>query len=65
MQSPAEGASTSCYLAADPRLADVRGRYFINCNRVAIGGNSENRELAAWLWTGSGELVRPHLLAGP
>ena len=51
MQSPSEGASTSCYLAADPRLV--------------IGGNSENRELAAWLWTGSGELVRPHLLAGP
>jgi NAD(P)-dependent dehydrogenase (short-subunit alcohol dehydrogenase family) len=61
MKSPAEGASTICYLAADPRLAGVRGRYFIDCNPVAIGGNSENRELAARLWTVSSDLVRQYL----
>jgi NAD(P)-dependent dehydrogenase (short-subunit alcohol dehydrogenase family) len=61
MKSPAEGASTICYLAADERLAGVSGRYFIDCNPVAIGGNSENRELAARLWTVSSDLVRQYL----
>ncbi len=61
MKSPAEGASTICYLAADERLAEVSGRYFIDCNPVALGGNSENRELAARLWTVSSELVRQYL----
>ena len=61
MKSPAEGAATICYLAADERLAGVRGHYFIDCNPVALGGNSENGELAARLWTVSSELVRQYL----
>ena len=58
MKSPAEGASTVCYLATNPAVAKVSGRYFIDCNPVAIGGNSENLELAARLWDVSAELVK-------
>jgi len=61
MKAPAEGASTVCYLAAHPGVAAVSGRYFIDCNPVAIGGNSESPELAAKLWTVSTELVREYL----
>jgi NAD(P)-dependent dehydrogenase (short-subunit alcohol dehydrogenase family) len=61
MKMPAEGASTTCYLAAHPLVATVSGRYFINCNPVAIGGNSEDPAMAARLWDVSTELVRAWL----
>jgi WW domain-containing oxidoreductase len=61
MKSPAEGASTVCYLAAHPIVAEVSGRYFIDCNPVALGGNSENPEMAARLWAVSTDLVREYL----
>jgi WW domain-containing oxidoreductase len=62
MKSPAEGASTVCYLAAHPAVTDVTGRYFIDCNPVALGGNSENLEMAAQLWAVSTDLVREYLV---
>lgn len=61
MKSPAEGAATVCYLAAHPAVARVSGRYFIDCNPVAIGGNSENAALAARLWEVSTGLVQEYL----
>lgn len=61
MKSPAEGASTVCYLAAHPTVAEVSGRYFIDCNPVALGGNSENPEMAERLWAVSTDLVREYL----
>ena len=57
MKSPAEGASTVCYLAAHPLVAGISGRYFIDSNPVALGGNSEDREMARRLWEVSEELV--------
>jgi len=63
MKSPAEGASTVCYLAANPTVADVSGHYFIDCNPVALGGNSEDLEMAAKLWSVSTELVKDYLPA--
>ena len=62
MKSPAEGASTACYLAANPAVEKVSGRYFIDCNPVVIGGNSENPELAEKLWQVSADLVREYLV---
>ena len=61
MKSPAEGASTICYLAAHPLVAGVSGRYFIDCNPVAVGGNTEDRAMAARLWDVSTELTREYL----
>lgn len=61
MKSPSEGASTICYLAAHPLVADVSGQYFIDCNPVSLGGNSEDPEMAARLWSVSTELVREYL----
>jgi len=61
MKSPAEGASTLCYLATYPALATVSGRYFIDCNPVALGGNSEDAAMAERLWSVSTELVREYL----
>jgi len=61
MKTPAEGASTICYLAANPAVVDVSGYYFIDCSPVALGGNSENPEMAARLWDVSTELVKDYL----
>lgn len=61
MKSPAEGASTICYLAAYPPLADYSGYYFIDCSPVELGGNSDNLAMAAKLWEVSTELVSGYL----
>ena len=61
MKSPAEGASTVCYLAANPAVSEVSGYYFIDCSPVALGGNSEDPEMAAKLWDVSAELVSDYL----
>jgi NAD(P)-dependent dehydrogenase (short-subunit alcohol dehydrogenase family) len=61
MKMPAEGASTTCYLAAHPLVATVSGHYFIDCNPVSLGGNPEDPAMAARLWDVSTELVRPWL----
>ena len=61
MKMPAEGASTSCYLAAHPLVENVRGHYFIDSNPVALGGNSEDPVMAARLWEVSKDLVRDYL----
>jgi NAD(P)-dependent dehydrogenase (short-subunit alcohol dehydrogenase family) len=61
MKMPAEGANTSCYLAAHPLVATVSGRYFQDCNPIAIGGNSEDPAMAAKLWDVSTDLVRDYL----
>lgn len=61
MKTPAEGASTICYLAAHPAVTDVSGYYFIDCSPVALGGNSENRDMARQLWDVSENLVQDYL----
>jgi hypothetical protein len=43
-------------------VTDVTGRYYIDCNPVALGGNSENLEMAAQLWAVSTDLVREYLV---
>jgi len=65
MKSPAEGATTICYLAAHPQVEGVSGHYFIDCNPVSLGGNSENRQLASRLWDVSTELTSGYLSSGP
>ena len=61
MKSPAEGASTICYLAAHPAIEKFSGYYFIDCSPVALGGNSEDLEMAARLWDVSTNLVKDYL----
>ncbi|HPF26227.1 MAG TPA: SDR family oxidoreductase [Steroidobacteraceae bacterium] len=55
------GASTQCYVATSPALAQTSGYYFENCNPVIPGGQMTNKPLAAQLWQKSTELVASHL----
>jgi len=65
MKSPAEGATTICYLAAHPQVEGISGHYFIDCNPVSLGGNSEDRQMASRLWDVSADLTAAYLQAEP
>jgi NAD(P)-dependent dehydrogenase (short-subunit alcohol dehydrogenase family) len=61
MKSIPAGAATQCYVATNPRLAGVNGRYFANCNPEVPGGRMEDAALATRLWSVSEELTRKWL----
>lgn len=61
-KNEAEGAATTCYVATDPTLATVSGRFFEDCNAVRVGGHHhlEDDAQAARLWEVSEELTKSH-----
>ena len=61
-KSVAQGAATICYVATDPSLADVSGRYFADCRPVTPSARMLDESLAAKLWAVSEELTRDYLL---
>ena len=60
-----EGAATTCYVATNPDLVDVRGFYFADCNVETDGSPyMEDDAMAAKLWQVSEELTKDYLPAG-
>ncbi|MEZ5571318.1 MAG: SDR family NAD(P)-dependent oxidoreductase [Halioglobus sp.] len=59
-----QGAATTCYVATNPGLVDVRGFYFSDCN-VDEGDTPymQDDAMAAKLWRVSEELTRDYLPA--
>lgn len=55
------GAATQVYVATWPGLAQTSGFVFKDCNPILAGGQAENDELAARLWTVSEDITRPFL----
>jgi len=53
----AQGAATSCYVAAHPRTATISGKYFADCNVAKSSGHGRDAELARKLWDASEEIV--------
>src|SRR6185295_4338314 len=62
METPAQGAATSCYLASNPKLARVTGLYFADCNPAEQSNYQKDPAMAAKLWQVSTELTRPYLV---
>jgi NAD(P)-dependent dehydrogenase (short-subunit alcohol dehydrogenase family) len=59
---PDAGAATQVYVATDPRLANVSGYYFEDCNPAELRGDYANdAALAEKLWQISAQLVQPFL----
>jgi len=59
-----EGAATTCYVASNPALVDVRGFYFVNCNVDDTGTKyMQDDVLAKKLWQVSVELTKDYLPA--
>ncbi len=61
LETPAQGAATSCYLAADPALAETSGLYFADCNPAESSEYQRDHAMAARLWDVSAELLRKYL----
>ncbi|XP_078433845.1 short-chain dehydrogenase TIC 32, chloroplastic-like [Wolffia australiana] len=57
MKTVPQGAATTCYLALNPALKDVTGKYFADCNEEVPTSYAMDEELAKKLWTLSEELV--------
>ena len=57
------GAETSVYLATSEKVANVSGKYFVNCRETSPSRSARNEKLAEALWTVSEQLVSRHLQA--
>lgn len=62
LKSPAQGAATSCHVAASPTLSKVNGLYFADSNpEVVKRPEMEDAALAAKLWAVSEEKTKDYL----
>ena len=56
-KSVAQGAATSCLLAANPTLEGITGSYYSDCHEAASSAHAKDDALAERLWAVSEELV--------
>ncbi|KAK7845527.1 short-chain dehydrogenase TIC 32 A, chloroplastic-like [Quercus suber] len=52
-----QAAATTCYVATHPRLLNVSGKYFADCNEAATSKLGSNLSEAARLWSASEIMV--------
>ncbi|XP_010538849.1 PREDICTED: short-chain dehydrogenase TIC 32, chloroplastic-like isoform X1 [Tarenaya hassleriana] len=52
-----QAAATTCYVATSPRLVNVSGKYFADCNETTPSWLASNSAEAARLWAASDVLV--------
>ncbi|KAG5014595.1 hypothetical protein JHK82_020275 [Glycine max] len=48
-----QAAATTCYVATHPRLLNVSGKYFADCNETSTSKLGSNSTEAARLWAAS------------
>jgi len=66
VKSVAEGAATTCYVATSPKLADISGYFFADCNPVTLPGSNHlyDEAMARQLWQVSEQLTEKYLPQG-
>ncbi|CAI9098191.1 OLC1v1034800C1 [Oldenlandia corymbosa var. corymbosa] len=52
-----QGAATTCFVALNPKLKGVTGKYFVDCNEFATSKLARDKALAKGLWDFSNKLV--------
>ncbi|PSS11223.1 Short-chain dehydrogenase TIC 32 like [Actinidia chinensis var. chinensis] len=52
-----QAAATTCYVVTHPRLANVTGKYFVDCNEASTSKLGSNPTEAARLWSASELMV--------
>jgi hypothetical protein len=57
LKTPTQGAQTQIYLAVDPDLENITGKYFSNCTEKTPSKAAQNDETAKWLYEKSMSLV--------
>lgn len=60
-----QGAATQVYVATAPALAQTSGYFFEHCNPIHAGGHTEDRAMAAELWSVSEQLTAGYLIQAP
>ncbi len=53
-----QGASTQCYVATNPKLSNVTGSYFVDCNIAKSSKYAQDSLLANRLWKKTKEIVK-------
>lgn len=63
IKSIAQGAATTCYVATNPKLAEVNGYFFMDCNPITLSGSNHlyNKTMARQLWQVSEQLTQGYL----
>ncbi len=56
-RTPEKGAETAIYLASSPDVAEISGKYFVDCKVKAPAAAATDRATAVRLWAVSEELV--------
>lgn len=52
-----QAAATTCYVATNPRLIGVSGKYFSDCNETSVSNKASSLNEASELWTASEIMV--------
>ncbi|VVB11875.1 unnamed protein product [Arabis nemorensis] len=55
-----QAAATTCYVATNPKLVNVSGKYFTDCNETTPSGLGSDSSEATKLWAASEFLVTQH-----
>jgi retinol dehydrogenase-12 len=63
--SPEKGAATSIYLASAPEVAQISGRYFVECRPARSSAASQDQEAAQRLWDVSANLTNVTVYESP
>ncbi|XP_077244239.1 NAD(P)-binding Rossmann-fold superfamily protein [Tasmannia lanceolata] len=58
LKSTSQGASTTCYVALNPRVNGVSGKYFADCNESSCSGLANDETEARKLWRQSHALIQ-------
>lgn len=53
-----QGAATTCYVAMNPQLKGVTGKYFKDCNECTPSSQALDQELAKKLWDFSMNIIQ-------
>ncbi|KAM7257712.1 hypothetical protein ACFE04_013453 [Oxalis oulophora] len=55
-----QAAATSCYVATNPRLLNVSGKYYADCNEAWSSNSSTDHQASRVLWSASDIMVSKH-----
>lgn len=53
LKTPQNGAQTSLYVALEPSLDNVTGKYYTDCRENNVAKQAEDDDVQKWLWKAS------------
>ncbi|KAJ0976936.1 hypothetical protein J5N97_012410 [Dioscorea zingiberensis] len=56
LKSIPQGAATTCYVALSPKIKDISGKYFADCNEISPSKKAKDEVLGKKLWEFSQEI---------